>query len=473
MLIEASDKVLSPARLKVIGVGGCGGNAVGRMILEGLEGLEFLVMNTDLQALEVSVCPAKLQIGVDETRGLGTGGLPERGRKAAEEDAETLEAQIQGVDMLFIAAGMGGGTGTGAAPVLARLAKERDILSVAVVTTPFNFEGQPRTDQAVLGIEKLRESVDTLIVVPNQKLLEILDAKTPLEEAYRAADEVLYQATRGISELITIPGIMNRDFADVRSVMKRGGSALMGIGVASGEGAAKVAAQQAISNRLLEDVSIAGAEAVLVNVAGSQKLSIGELSEAVTLIEETAGRGAHVYLGNVIDPSLEGEVRVTVVATGFGTKQRGITTEINKSNERSENPLEIADPLPGTVGAEMVGAGTMGGEAAGAEAVGFEAMAVDRAADEAAASQDTTPEVDSMSRSWRKGAIDPAPTSLDDLPLWNRKEDDEPLDPQEIEEEAVMPLPLTPVSSAPKEGWDRRPRRRTFDIPAFRRRIAR
>jgi len=437
MLIEAIDRSVVPARLKVIGIGGCGGNAVGRMIQEGLHGLEFVVVNTDLQALHASPCPHKLQIGAVETRGLGTGGDPTRGRKAAEEDEKILEDHILGVDMLFITAGMGGGTGTGGAPMVARIARSLDILTVAVVTSPFHIEGRPRRRIAEEGIEELRREVDTLIVVPNEKLLEILDPKTPLPEAYRAADEVLYQATRGISELITIPGVMNRDFADVRSVMKRKGNALMGIGVATGENRARAAAMLAISNRLLEDVSIQGAEAVLVNVAGGEQLGLGELSEAVTLIQEAAGEDAHIYLGNVIDASIGDEVRVTVVATGFGTGSR---------------------PEPGKGRPEVkVLKGDM--------------------------TEDGTPlathEEREIVRSWGRNGDPPARVRPTPQPLWGPAE----ITAKAVGDESsvpdpVTPLPLTPAGAGPtpvtaRSDWSRGGRRRAMDLPAFRRRPAR
>jgi cell division protein FtsZ len=411
--------------------------------------LEFLVVNTDLQALHASPCTNKLQVGVVETRGLGTGGDPQRGRKAAEEDGKTLEDHILGVDMLFITAGMGGGTGTGAAPILARLARSLDILTVAVVTTPFKLEGRPRMSIADSGIDALRQEVDTLIIVPNEKLLEILEPTTPMQDAYRAADEVLYQATRGISELITIAGVMNRDFADVRSVMKRKGNALMGIGVASGENRAHEAAKQAISNRLLEDVSIHGAEAVLVNVAGGEKMGLGELSAAVSLVQDAAGEDAHIYLGNVIDPNLGDEVRVTVVATGFGENGHGGNgSKPDAAETLAEAVEEPAEPLV-EAPQEM------------------EVPAVD------------SPDVAKVSRSLERDAQAPAPMDPVSLPLWNVDTEvrAETLVQEEVpaveEREPVLPLPITAAGAPADESWTQRMRRHALDIPAFRRRLAR
>jgi cell division protein FtsZ len=453
MLIEVNDRAVVPARLKVIGIGGCGGNAVGRMIREGLEGLEFLVVNTDLQALEASPCPNRLQIGAAETRGLGTGGDPERGRKAAEEDAKILEDHIAGADMLFVTAGMGGGTGTGAAPVVARIARSLGILTVAIVTTPFSVEGRPRMRIAQEGIRALKENVDTLIVVPNEKLLEILDPATPLEEAYRAADEVLYQATRGISEIITRAGIMNRDFADVRSVMSRGGNALMGIGTASGEDRAREAARKAISNPLLEDVDIRGAQAVLVNVAGGQRLGFGEVYEAARLVQEAAGEDAHVFLGNAVDPNLGDEVRVTVIATGFGGDGTSpVREEAPREAEavsRREAP-QAGEDLP-LWNPDLVAAEEERGDEAGLR-------------DYAAAS----------------GPLPPAAASPDPRPSPELPGDGE-LPPTGLEEategpeeaEELQPLPLSPLEEERKRSWAGRLARRAFDVPAFRRRPAR
>jgi cell division protein FtsZ len=485
MLIEANDRDLVPARLKVIGIGGCGSNAVGRMIEEGLTGLEFLVVNTDLQALHVSPCSGRLQIGAVETRGLGTGGNPERGRKAAEEDEKTLEEHMLGVDMLFITAGMGGGTGTGAAPIAAHIAKSLDVLTVAIVTTPFMLEGRPRRKIADEGIEALRREVDTLIVVPNEKLLEVLDPSTPMQEAYRAADEVLYQATRGISELITIAGVMNRDFADVRSVMKRRGNALMGIGVASGENRARDAASAAISNRLLEDTSIHGAEAVLVNVAGGAQLGLGELSQAVGLIQEAAGEDAHIYLGNVIDPSLGDEVRVTVVATGFGRNGAAEDAPGNGSKpEAASQPAGGESAPPESRGSEpdplleealAAAAGEPAGPSPAAETVSAPAPRAPVG----------SPEEPVVRRSFQGDASAHGAVRPESLPLWSLNQDvtggrqaqDTGLRVRETsqlleEREPVLPLPVT-MASKPEGDWVRRIRRRTMDIPAFRRRIAR
>ncbi len=309
------------ARLKVIGCGGAGGNAVQRMIDSGLQGVEFIVANTDLQAVNNSTATRKLHLGAKLTKGLGSGGNPEIGRQAAEEDEAQIADALEGADMVFITAGMGGGTGTGAAAVVASIAREKGALTAAIVTKPFEFEGRRRMDQAERGLLALKDHVDTLIVIPNERLFGVIDTATPLNEAFRVADDVLLKATKGISDLITIPGLVNLDFADVRSVMADRGHALMGSGRAAGPNRAFEAATQAVESPLLENVSIEGAEAILVNITGGRDLTLHEVREAANVVVEEAGRDAMVIFGAVIDPSLEGEMCITVIATGFGKVQ--------------------------------------------------------------------------------------------------------------------------------------------------------
>ncbi len=306
------------AILKVIGVGGAGGNAVNGMVQGGLSGVEFVAMNSDAQVLEQSLAGLKVQLGDTVTQGLGCGGKPEVGRQAAEESVEYIRDSVRGADMVFITAGMGGGTGTGASAVVARVAREEGALTVAVVTKPFIFEGRQRGRQAEEGLAALRDEVDTLIVIPNQRLLTVTDAKTTLLDAFKRADEVLFHATRGISDLITVPGLINLDFADVKAVMSSRGNALMGTGYASGDGSAEDAARMAISSPLLEDVSISGAEAVLVNICGGPDLGIHTVSESMNIVNEAVGGDANVIFGAVIDPEMGDGVRITVIATGFG-----------------------------------------------------------------------------------------------------------------------------------------------------------
>jgi cell division protein FtsZ len=307
------------ARLKVIGCGGAGGNAVNRMIGAGLRGVEFLVANTDMQALSQSLAPTRVQIGVNTTRGLGSGGDPSTGRRSAEEDETAISDAVADADMVFITAGMGGGTGTGSAPVVARLARQAGALTVAVVTKPFQFEGRRRLRQADEGLQELRAEVDTLLVIPNERLLSVVDKGTSLSEAFSVADNVLLQATKGISELVTVPGLVNLDFADVKSIMACRGNALMGTGRGTGEKRAVEAASQAVSSPLLEDVSIHGAEGVLVNITGGRDLTLHEVNEAAQVVTQAAGDDANVIFGAVIDPSLDGDLLITVVATGFGS----------------------------------------------------------------------------------------------------------------------------------------------------------
>jgi cell division protein FtsZ len=331
-LVEKSDVI--GARIKVVGVGGGGGNAVNTMISSGLPGVEFLAANTDLQALATSLASTKIQLGMQLTKGLGAGANPEVGRQAALEDSEGIREYLAGADMVFITAGMGGGTGTGGAPIVARLAKELGALTVAVVTKPFEFEGKKRMRQAEDGLRELKDAVDTLIAIPNQRLLAVAGRNTPLIETFKRADDVLLQAVRGISDLITIHGLINLDFADVRTIMGEMGLAIMGAGGASGENRAIEAAQRAISSPLLEDLAIRGAKGVLINITGSHDLSLHEVDEAATLIKQEAHDDANIIFGAVIDERMGDEIRITVIATGFGEPVReakkpnfGITRE--------------------------------------------------------------------------------------------------------------------------------------------------
>lgn len=319
-MIELDDHFERGAKIRVVGVGGGGGNAVTSMIARGLHGVDFFAINTDLQALQMNAAPNKIQIGKNLTRGLGAGADPTIGHKAVEEDRDEIARALAGSDMVFVAAGMGGGTGTGGAPLVANIAKSVGALVVGIVTRPFNCEGKRRNAQAEMGIEELKKQVDTLIVIPNQKLLSLVTKATPLQQAFDLANEVLYNATRGISEVITVPGFINVDFADVRTVMKEMGDAVMGSGVASGENRANEAAHKAISSELLEEVSIAGAQGVLVNITGGPTMSLTEVEEATEIIREAAGEDVNVILGAVVDEKMTDEMMVTVIATGFKRK---------------------------------------------------------------------------------------------------------------------------------------------------------
>jgi cell division protein FtsZ len=308
--------VESPAQIKVLGVGGGGANAVNRMIFQGIQGVEFVAVNTDAQALMLSNAPHRLRIGDKLTKGLGAGGNPDVGQKAGQESAEELKSLLKGADMVFVTCGMGGGTGTGAAPVIAKLAKEAGALTIGVVTKPFNFEGSRRRRVADDGIKQLKDSVDTLIVIPNDRLLQIVDKKASIQQAFHVADDVLRQGIQGISELITVPGLINLDFADVRTIMAEGGSALMAIGQAGGDNRAQNAAEQAIHSALL-DVTIDGAQGILFNVTGGPDMSLYEVNEAAEIIRRTADPEANIIFGAVVDPELKETIRITVIATGF------------------------------------------------------------------------------------------------------------------------------------------------------------
>jgi cell division protein FtsZ len=311
------------AKIKVIGVGGGGGNAVNRMIQAGIKGIEFLVANTDVQAMRAALAPIKLQIGGKLTKGLGAGANPEIGKQAALEDTDRILEALSGADMIFITTGMGGGTGTGAAPIIASLAAELGALTVAVVTKPFAFEGKRRRVQAEQGIRALRETVDTLITIPNERLLNFVERATSLGEAFSIADDILRQAVQGISDLITVPGEINLDFADVKTIMHGMGMALMGTGVSSGEHRAVEAAQRAISSPLLEEASIEGAKGVLINITGGSDMTLFEVHEAASIIQEAADEEANIIFGTVIDPKMKDEVKVTVIATGFDAATKG------------------------------------------------------------------------------------------------------------------------------------------------------
>ena len=333
------------ARIRVVGVGGGGNNAVNRMIEEAVPGIDFIAVNTDAQALLLSSAPTHLRIGDKQTRGLGSGGNPSQGERSAEESLNDIRSVIEGSDMVFVTAGMGGGTGTGAAPVVARIAKEQGALTIGVVTRPFTFEGTRRTKSAEFGIEKLKEQVDTLIVIPNDRLLELSDKRMSLLESFRLADEVLLQAVKGISELITVPGLINLDFADVQAVMTEGGAALMAMGHGKGEDKARIAAEAALNNRLL-DVRMDGAHGILFNVTGGPQMSLSDVNEAAAIIRETAHPDSNMIFGAVIDETMGDEMRVTVIATGFEraeTPRAILTPEVN---EPAARPAWRSNPDP-------------------------------------------------------------------------------------------------------------------------------
>jgi cell division protein FtsZ len=315
--LRLEEEVSTGARIKVIGVGGGGGNAVNRMARTGLDGVEFIVANTDRQALQNNAAPIKLQIGSKLTKGLGAGADPNVGRSAALEDTDKIIQALDGADMIFVTTGLGGGTGTGAAPVIASLATELGALTVAVVTKPFKFEGRKRQIQAERGLEALRDCVDTIITIPNERLLTIIDKSTPLTDAFAFADDVLRQAIQGISDLIIVPGLINLDFADVKTIMNGMGLAMMGTGVAEGEDRAIEAARRAISSPLLEGASVNGARGVIINITGGPDLSLVEVSNASTIVQEAADEDANIIFGAVVDPELKGKVKITVIATGF------------------------------------------------------------------------------------------------------------------------------------------------------------
>lgn len=324
------------AKIKVVGVGGGGCNAVDRMIEEGLQGVEFVGVNTDAQALMLSKAPTRVRVGEKLTRGLGSGGDPEMGRKACEESAEDVYEVLKGSDMVFITAGMGGGTGTGGGPIVAQIAKEVGALTIGVVTRPFTFEGSRRIQAAEAGITKLKEQADTLIVIPNDRLLQIVDKRATVSQAFKLADDVLRQGVQGISELITVPGLINLDFADVRTIMSEGGAALMAVGSGKGEDGARIAAEAAISSQLL-DITIDGARGILFNVTGGPELTLFEVNQAAAIIKETAHPDVNLIFGAVIDPTLKDEVRITVIATGF--ERTGVPRRISEPAQRDMRDL--------------------------------------------------------------------------------------------------------------------------------------
>ncbi len=331
------------AKLRVVGVGGGGSNAVNRMIAEGVSGVDFIAVNTDAQALMLSNAPIRVRVGDKLTRGLGVGGDAEKGQRAAEESIDELKDVLEGSDMVFITAGMGGGTGTGASPVIARVAKEMEALTIGVVTRPFAWEGPVREETARAGIEQLKEEVDTLIVIPNDRLLEITDKRVSLQNAFSLADDVLRQGIQGISELITVPGLINLDFADVRTIMAEGGAALMAVGRAEGDNRALEAAEQAISSDLL-DVTIDGARGILFNVTGGPDLSLFEVNEAASIIKQTAHPDVNLIFGAVVDEEMENEVRVTVIATGFD-QSAPTRSRVARTTSSSREPVEVAQPV--------------------------------------------------------------------------------------------------------------------------------
>ncbi len=317
MLFEFDSLNEQKAKLKVVGVGGAGGNAVTRMITTGMQGVDFIAINTDAQDLDNNPSEHKIQVGKNLTKGLGAGANSSVGKDAVEADKEAITSMLEGADMVFITAGMGGGTGTGASPVISQISRELGVLTVGIVTLPFSFEGPKRMNRALEGMAEMKKACDTVIAIPNQKLMSIVDKSTTLPEAFQMADTILHQAAKGISDLINVQGVINLDFADVETIMKNMGEAIMGTGVASGEERAVLAAQQAISSPLLDDASIKGAQGVLVNITGGNDLTLMEANEATSIIFEEAGPSANIIFGAVIDPALDDEIRVTVIATGF------------------------------------------------------------------------------------------------------------------------------------------------------------
>jgi len=346
-MFELNEEANAPAKIKVIGIGGGGTNAINSMIQAHVDGVEFIVANTDLQALSSSLAPTKIQLGSQLTKGLGAGANPEIGKRAALEDLDRISGILDGADMVFVTAGMGGGTGTGAAPVMTSIAKDKGCLTVAVVTKPFLFEGKRRLVQAEAGLRELRSTCDTIITIPNQRLLNVVGKQTSLRDAFRICDDVLRQAVQGISDLITIPGLINLDFADVQTIMSEMGMALLGTGVARGENRAVEAAQKAISSPLLEESSIEGARGVLINITGGPDLTLFEVNEASSIIKEVAHEDAQIIFGSVIDDNMQGEIRVTVIATGFGySKEATATIPLVLPTKKTKLAQPQPDPQP-------------------------------------------------------------------------------------------------------------------------------
>jgi cell division protein FtsZ len=350
MVFELEEAVTQNARMKVVGVGGGGGNAVNRMIAEHLMGVEFISVNTDAMALTSNSADVKVQIGKKLTRGLGAGARPEIGRQAIEENKDDVLAVLNGADLVFVTCGMGGGTGTGAAPVISQLARDVGALTVGIITKPFLFEGRKRMRQAEMGIAEMRKQVDTMIVVPNERLLAVVGKNVPFQDALKKADEVLLHATQGISTLISVTGLVNVDFADVRTVMQNGGAALMGTGTGRGDDRALEAAQQAISSPLLDNVSIQGSTGVLVNITGGEDMALGEVTQISEIVHDAAGDQAEIIFGAVTDPAMEGEIRVTVIATGFdageseGPFARTVTPGVLQFPQRPAAPRQPPAP---------------------------------------------------------------------------------------------------------------------------------
>src|SRR6184192_2900464 len=337
MIFELEETVSQNARMKVIGVGGGGGNALNRMVDEGLQGVEFISVNTDAQALLNNKADVKVQIGKKLTRGLGAGARPEIGRQAIEENRDEVLHSLQNADLVFITCGMGGGTGTGAAPIISQIARDLGALTIGIVTKPFLFEGRKRMRQAEMGIAEMRKHVDTMVVVPNERLLAVVGKGIPFQDALKKADEVLLHATQGISSLITVTGIVNVDFADVRTVMQNGGAAIMGTGMGRGENRAMEAVQQAISSPLLDNISITGATGVLINITGGEDLTLGEVHQINEIIHDAVGDDAEIIFGAVHEPAMQGEIRVTVIATGF---DRAVQPGVGITTPTHEQPVQ-------------------------------------------------------------------------------------------------------------------------------------
>ena len=346
MKIEIDTEAYSAANIKVVGVGGAGGNAINRMITSNMKGVEFIAINTDKQALNINQSPVRIQIGAALTKGLGAGANPEIGRQAVEETQEKIANALIGSDMVFITAGMGGGTGTGGAPVIAELAKKAGALTVGIVTKPFTFEGARRHNVASNGIKALKEVVDTLIVIPNQRLLTLAERNMPFTETFKMADDILLKATKGISDIINVPGIVNVDFMDVRTVMSEMGDAIMGTGIATGENRGREAAEQAINSPLLENISIKGAHGVLLNITGGANMGLYDIDQAAMLIYEEVGDDANIIFGAVIDEHLTDEIRVTVIATGFNAS---MSQDLSDFEEENETIVDFVERSAGTL----------------------------------------------------------------------------------------------------------------------------
>jgi len=348
MIFELEETVSQNARMKVVGIGGGGGNALNCMVDEGLQGVEFISVNTDSQALLNNKADVKVQIGKKLTRGLGAGARPEIGRQAIEENRDEVLHSLHGADMVFVTCGMGGGTGTGASPIIAQMARDLGALTIGIVTKPFLFEGRKRMRQADMGIAEMRKHVDTMVVVPNERLLAVVGKGIPFQDALKRADEVLLHATQGISSLITVTGIVNVDFADVRTVMQNGGAAIMGTGTGRGENRAMEAVQQAISSPLLDNISITGATGVLINITGGEDLTLGEVTQISDVVKDAAGEDAEIIFGTVNDPAMHGEIRVTVIATGFD--RQAAETPVRAApgvlpfRERAARPTPVPPP---------------------------------------------------------------------------------------------------------------------------------